>query len=181
MNDSLSKVQKAARVLEVLSVVARVIVAIGAVGSLVGLAVWLVASNIPIDGETYAEVVFRESGKDGCGMIIDCLNGFIQCASGFVIYSVSRNYFASVRLEGTPFTHKGAKAIFNLGLTALVATLVATVVSAFVTLIVTAIMNPATLTSTEGVDGNVGIPIVLMILSLVFHYGADLEEQKNRE
>lgn len=83
------------------------------------------------------------------------------------------NYFKTELTDGTPFTHNGADKVRSLGIKAIVMPIVAVIIS----VVIYACFD---ITNTPDWSNAVSVElgIVLILASLVFHYGAELETIK---
>lgn len=91
-----------------------------------------------------------------------------------ILYLFAYRYFRQEQQDGTPFTHKGAEQIKRLGIRTIVLPLIAVILSAVFYEIFhlqqTAMQDWGNLTG-------ISMGILLILVSLVFRYGADLEEK----
>lgn len=86
-------------------------------------------------------------------------------------------YLKAEQRDGTPFTFDGAKGLLRLGIIYMVIAVVEAIV-------VSVLLSAFGLRSLEDnisavVDGNFATGIVFILLSFVFRYGAELEQDKN--
>lgn len=87
-------------------------------------------------------------------------------------------YFKAEQADGTPFTQHGADRILHLGILTIVLLLVAAILS---TLVCEFMTLPQDAVRDRGNLNILTMGIVLILASLIFRYGAELETQKQEE
>ncbi|MCI6432682.1 MAG: hypothetical protein MSA72_17815 [Lachnospiraceae bacterium] len=87
-------------------------------------------------------------------------------------------YFKAEQADGTPFTQHGADRILHLGILTIVLLLVAAILS---TLVCEFMTLPQDAVRDRGNLNSLTMGIVLILASLIFRYGAELETQKQEE
>lgn len=87
-------------------------------------------------------------------------------------------YFKAEQADGTPFTQHGADRILHLGILTIVLPLVAAILS---TLVCEFMTLPQDAVRDWGNLNSLTMGIVLILASLIFRYGAELETQKQEE
>ncbi|MGN1000022.1 MAG: hypothetical protein ACI4PO_10760, partial [Faecousia sp.] len=85
-------------------------------------------------------------------------------------------YFKTEQADGTPFTKRGADQILRLGIRTIVLPLVAAILCAIVCEILGVPQNAV---RDWGNLNSLGMGIVLILASLIFRYGAELEEKQS--
>ena len=167
---SLDTVQKIAKVIHIICQVLFVCAIVGAAGALIGA---LALFMLPILGERVVELIVSEVNVEtavqlAVGLIAESifLCGQIV-AMGYVL-----RYLKNELADGTPFTARGAGELLKVGIISLAVPAGALAVSA----IVVAIGNAQDVIS-NNYDMLGGIIMILM--SFVFRYGAELEEKNN--
>ena len=85
-------------------------------------------------------------------------------------------YFKAEQADGTPFTHRGAEQILHLGILTIVLPLVEAIVSAILYEI---FALPQDAVSDWGNLNSLTMGIMLILASLIFRYGAELEEKRS--
>lgn len=88
-----------------------------------------------------------------------------------ILYLFAYRYFKAEQTDGTPFTHSGADRIRRLGIQSIVLPLVAVILAAVIS---SSLGLPENMEWSNGFSVMLGI--VLILASVVFHYGAELEE-----
>lgn len=167
---NLEKIQKGMKGLQIIFRIILVLMAVGVI--LTSVAAVLVASDV-----LNVENQFFHLLSDTAGMSKKHLVGILAAAGiallfGCVIILLSHNYCLAELKEGTPFTNAGADRIRRLG----IITIVVSLVSSFVAEGICKIMG-LTEWDTFGSGVDITFGICLILLSVVFRYGAELEQK----
>ena len=92
-----------------------------------------------------------------------------------ILFTFALRYFKAEQADGTPFTHSGAEQIKRLGILTVALPLAAVILSA----IVCAVFGlPHDAAGDRGDLTSAATGIVLILASLIFRYGAELEEKR---
>ena len=166
---SLNTIQKIANVLKILTYIAFILCIIGAVGLVAG---GITLFSVPFLPENIVELIISESGVENMttiavSMIIQSDYIALMTIPTFLTYRYLKNELQ----DGTPFTHRGSKEILKVGIIRCVLPLAAYVVCE----IIGAIAGVKNEFSNEF---DITIGLVMIFLSFVFSYGADLVEEK---
>ena len=98
----------------------------------------------------------------------------IMALTDSALFAYALGYLKSEQADGTPFTHRGAKQIRQLGMRYIVLPLVATILIA----VVYGVFDiPSNLGGDWSNASGITTGIVLILASLIFSYGAELEEK----
>lgn len=173
---SLQTIQKTFRVFQILSKIAMILsfvwAGLTALGILCG-AVWYHGGTV---AGASRELLFSLTETGGLAeMTGTLLADFIFALTDGVLLAFALAYFRAEQADGTPFTKRGAVQIMRLGICTIVLPLVAVILAA----VVAAIFGLP-----QGVGGDWGnltsvtMGIVLILASLIFQYGAELEETR---
>lgn len=167
---SLQTIQKTAKVFKTLSMIAMVVSFLWAATSLVGLvcAVLWEAQGILGFGRVAMYAVRAETLNTAIAAL---LSDAIFVATDGVLFLMAWRYFKSELADGTPFTQTGGVKIRRLGISTIVIPNVAVIVSAVVYSVYAVEPMPDWSTGASTLLG-----VVLILASLVFRYGAELEE-----
>ena len=173
----LHTIQNVFRVFQILSKIAMILsfvtAGLAAAGILCTIA-WNSGGTVAgMDMETWQALTEMESLNHMLGVLLSDL--VILLADG-VLYLFAYRYFKAEQADGTPFTHHGADRIRRLGIQSIVLPLVAVIIAA---VIHRYLDLPQTMEWSNG--SYVMLGIVLILASVVFHYGAELEEQLANE
>ena len=170
---SLKTIQKTFRVFQILTKIAFVFCIVGVsictVGTLCAAAWYNGGTVFSLLGEPITIFTNGESMKQILAML---LSNLVCLITDVILLSFAGQYLKNEQAEGTPFTMNGANSIRKLGIRCIWMPIVSMII-AFV------------ITGCLGVErsGDVGnLPgvltgIVLILASLIFRYGAELEEQ----
>lgn len=163
-------IQTISKVLGIISKVVMILCFVGIVLCIVGTAA---LSTISVLGSDVVDSIEESSGRRMSMLIGGCINGVILCISQYLIAKFSLNYFLMEQQAGTPFTMEGAKSFRSLG--------IANIVIPFVAVLICAIVGAITGCRTFDIEIGMGTGIVMVLISFVFAYGAELSEKKSKE
>ena len=161
------KVQKACRVFKVLVTIAMVVCFIVAAATISAF-VSMYAFNSNVIFQMVAEELPDVSREETLAGI---LSMFFEALADAILLVIARSYLVFELREKTPFTAKGADKMRSLGIICIVMPVVASILSA-------AVYTYYGFESSSYETENTGIiiGIVLVVLSFVLRYGADLEQ-----
>lgn len=174
---NLITIQKTFKVFKTLSKVAMILAFVGCGLTLVGLLcaiVWYHGGKVyGADLETMIGLT-KASGL--FPMIGVLLSDAVLALTDGLLFLFAWRYFKTEQADGTPFTHNGADQIRSLGIKTIVMPLVAAIISAV-------IYGCFGMTNAPDWSNAVSVElgIVLILASLVFHYGAELETAKQED
>lgn len=168
---SLVTIQKTFKVFKTLSKVAMILAFVACGVALIGLLCGVVWYS---GGKVYGadmDSIMRLTETAGLYQMIGALlSDAVFALTDGLLFLFAWKYFRAEEEEGTPFTHAGADQIRSLGIKTIVMPLVAAVISAVIYGCFDMIGSGDWSNAFSVVLG-----IVLILASLVFHYGADLE------
>lgn len=174
---NLQTIQKTFKIFGILSKVAMILSFVGAgaaaVGPLIGIVMYNGGNVYNIFGE---KIIRFTKTSELTEMIGVMLADFILALSDGILFLLAMRYFNAEQADGTPFTVNGAERIKRLGIQSLVIPPVAFILSS----IVYQIFN-ITKRSEWGNGATFIIGIVLILVSMIFHYGAELEKNNKGE
>ncbi|MCI6646260.1 MAG: hypothetical protein MSH16_01285 [Oscillospiraceae bacterium] len=167
---ALEKLQKIFHVFRVLAKAAMILcfVAAGlAVAALVCLLIWKNGTALYLDGRFVAVSGVAEVHAGICAL----LSAAVMTLTDGVLFLFAWQYLKAEEAAGTPFTVSGADTVKKLGIRIIVLPLVAVIISAVIY---------GCFGLTPDVDISSGGCVitggVLILVSLIFRYGAELEE-----
>ena len=167
---ALEKLQKIFHVFQVLAKAAMILcfVAAGlAVAALVCLLIWKNGTALYLDGRFVAVSGVAEVHAGICAL----LSAAVMTLTDGVLFLFAWQYLKAEEAAGTPFTVSGADTVKKLGIRIIVLPLVAVIISAVIY---------GCFGLTPDVDISSGSCVitggVLILVSLIFRYGAELEE-----
>ena len=172
---SLQTIQKTFRVFQVLSKIGMILSYIWAGLAVLGLLCGIVWYN---GGTVYGadqELMYALTVTGGlnemiCVLLVDTI---LALTDGTLLVYALR-YFKMEQADGTPFTKRGADRILHLGILTIVLPLVAAILAAISCELFDAIQS---VSRDWGNLSSLTVGIVLILASLIFRYGAELEEQ----
>lgn len=172
---SLQTIQKTFRVFQILAKIAFVFSIVGAsvcAGGALCTMTWYTGGQVlSIFGEP---ITFYADGK-GINQILAILLSDLVCLTAdAILLSFAGRYFNTEQSEGTPFTENGAKLIRNLGIRCIYMPIVAIVVATVITVCLGAERSGDISNLPSIVTG-----IILILASLIFRYGAELEKERD--
>ena len=173
--ESLQILQKVFRVFQILTKIAMILsfvwAGLAALGLLCGT-VWYTGGTV-IGAER--DVLFALTNTAGLDeMLCALLTNLVFALTDSTLFLFAWRYLKAEQLEGTPFTRTGALRIRRLGVRTIVLPLVATIFSA---MFYSAFALPVSTTTDWNNLPSVSMGIVLLLASLIFRYGAELEEK----
>lgn len=173
---TLQTIQKTFNVLKTLAKVAEVLCIVGAAAYGVGALCAVVQYNGGhIFGILGEPMKLFADGTDLLQKYVSLLSSAFMLTSDAILFGLAHSYLKSEQADGTPFTEKGAERLKKLGIRFIWIPIVAIAVSEAV-----AVWQGVESNDIIGNSGSVITGIVLIIVSLIFRYGAELE-QKNSD
>ncbi len=170
---SLKTVQTISKVVSIFVKIGFICTIIGAVGSLIG---GIALTMAPYLREDIVALIISESGVDNLRQFGIALQaGSVYLVGVAITMGFTCDYFKKELADGTPFTHSGAEKLKKVGIINLVVP--------FATYCISAGIN-AMANISESIFSNqyaVLSGVLMILLSFVFHYGADLIERKNEK
>ena len=176
---SLQTIQKTFRVFQVLSKIGMILsyiwAGLAALGLLCGI-VWYNRGTVyGADQELmYALTVTGGLNEMICVLLVDTI---LALTDGTLLFHALR-YYKTEQADGTPFTRHGADQILHLGIRTIVLPLVASILAAIVC---QAFCYLQSASRDWGNLNSVTMGIILILASLIFRYGAELEKQNALE
>lgn len=174
MSPTLKNIQKCARVLHTLAIIAAVAAFLGAASALaaVGLSRWY---NAPADVLGMLAPIMAELDHGSYTASVAQLSAdVISLALDGVVLCFAAAYLKQELADGTPFTASGAKSLLRLG----IPTIALPLISAAVSCVIFGAFD-VDISGDYGNGSAIIVGIVLILSSLVFSYGAELEGAKS--
>ena len=174
MSPTLKNIQKCARVLHTLAIIAAVAAFLGAASALaaaVGLSRWY---NAPADVLGMLAPIMAELDHGSYTASVAQLSAdVISLALDGVVLCFAAAYLKQELADGTPFTASGARSLLRLG----ILTIALPLISAAVSCVIFGAFD-VDISGDYGNGSAIIVGIVLILSSLVFSYGAELEGAK---
>lgn len=168
---SLETIQKAFRVFQILTKIAMILSFVWAGLALLGMlcgAVWYGGTVVGV-GKAQLYSLTKTGGL--IQMIAVLLADAILALTDGTLLAFALAYFKAEQADGTPFTYRGADQIRRLGIRTIVLPMVAAIV---VAVIYAAFDLPQGSVEWSNLT-SLGLGIALILVSLIFRYGAELE------
>ena len=171
--EQLERIQKTFRVLQILTKIAYVFSIVGAIICAVGAlcaAAWYTGGQVfSLFGEPITPFAVGDSLNQTLAVL---LSDMVMLTAEAILLSFACKYLKAEQAEGTPFTETGAEQLKKLGIRCIWLPIVAVVVVSVIGVCCNA----------EDVGGYSNLPsiatgIVLILASMIFRYGATLEEK----
>lgn len=170
---SLQTIQKTFRVFQILTKIGFVFSIVGAAVCTAGIlcaAAWYSGGTaFTLFGEPVTVFAGGESLSRTLGVLFSDL---VYLTTDIILLGFAGRYFKIERAEGTPFTESGADRIKKLGIRCIWMPIVATVIAS----VIAVCLNVEQIGDISNLP-SVGTGIVLILASLIFRYGAELEAQ----
>ena len=168
---SLQTIQKTFRVFQILAKIAFVFSIVGASLCAVGVLcsiVWYTGGQV---FSLFGEPITFFAGREDMNQVMAVLlSDMVYLTVDAILLTFAGQYFKTEQAEGTPFTENGANLIMRLGIRCIYMPIVSVVIASVIT---------ACLRAEQGGDvsnlPSVVTGIVLILASLIFRYGAELE------
>jgi hypothetical protein len=176
MSKSLKTLQALSKIGKVFSNIIFIFSMIGAIISVIAVTTMASMQKLEIEGQTVVDAV-ESTGTNFVTMVFLLIAIGITCTAIAVLSKLAVNYFTNELDDGTPFTYAGAKELLRLGILS-IAIPAATSTVIGIAFIITKYFWPAL--SDEIMIGepiSISFGIMLIIMSLVFKHGAELEEK----
>ena len=172
---SLQPIQKTFRVFQVLAKIAFVFSIVGAAFCAVGAlccVVWLSGGRVfSLFGDPVTVFAGGENLNQTLAML---LSNLVYLIADAVLLGFARRSFSIEQADGTPFTQRGADLVKRLGIRCIWMPIVSIVIASVI-----AACLGAELGDVSNLPGVV-TGIVLILASLIFRYGAELEAELGR-
>lgn len=176
---SLLTIQKTFRVFQILTKIFMILsfvwAGLAGLGLLCGV-VWYSGGRVVGGSREMMQLLMHtDSLKQMLGVL---LSDIVFALTDGTLLVFAYRYFKKEQADGTPFTQSGAEQIKRLGIRSIVLPLVATILSA----VFYAVFDvPQAIGTDSGNLSGIAIGIVLILASLIFRYGAELEGRMDLE
>ena len=178
MINPLKTIQVLAKVGKIISTIAFVCSIVGAVFCVVGITSLAVGAEgaLRFGGVNIYGIIEKNTDISVGSMYASMAAGVYSCAAGAVLAAFAKRYFQREMDAGTPFTNAGADEIFRLGILTIVLPLAARLLSEITNGVLREAMDGAGKLAVDN-GGAVGMGIAFLVMSVIFRYGAQLEEK----
>lgn len=165
--NNLVKIQKIVKVFKELSLVAAILAFVSALLMFVSVGVWYGADN---SGVTYIAELTKRIDFNETLAVLWC--DFVLCFTDGILFAFAYRYLSNELMDGTPFTERGAKEMRFLGIKIILMPFVAVIICGVIS---GCLGTDAPENISNGTSAVFGI--ALIIISIVFAYGAELERK----
>ena len=178
---TLQTIQTLSKVGKILSKIVFVCCIVGFCFCVVGIVgVALGTPTLKLGGVTIDSLLQNEEGKTVGTLYAYMAAGAIVCIGEGVLAKFAEKYFHRELEDGTPFTLDGAKDLLQLGVLSICLPVGAQAAAQIVYKILAKMMEGVEPPDLEAA-GSIAVGVLILILSLVCRYGAELNENKNTE
>ena len=172
---SLQTIQKTFRVFQILTKIALVFSIVGAALCAVGVLCSIVGYTGGQVFSLFGEPISFFTGIEDMKQIMAVLlSDLVYLTVDAILLTFAGRYFKTEQTEGTPFTENGANLIMRLGIRCIYMPIVSIVIASVITAILGAEKDGDVSNLPSVVTG-----IVLILASLIFRYGAELEKRSH--
>ena len=174
MSKTLSNILTVFKVARIVAKVIFILCIVGAAGSFIGLVTLPLTKLIPLES-------FTDELPDLAPTYIACIVGVLACAGEAVMAFLAERYFKNVLSAGTPFTFDGAKEVFRLGIASMIISVAVSVGTGILTGLVALFSSPELAELDFDLSISLSTGLFFLFLSMLFKYGAELNEKKAEE
>lgn len=178
MSKSLKAIQVICKIAKILSKIAFICCIIGAAGCLIGITTFGAIGNITV-GELTLHGLIEESADMSVAACYDAMiAGLILCAAQIVITKFAEMYFSHELLDGTPFTEKGYKELFRLGVIMASVSLGASILASISHGVISALYE--NVGALEVFDtSSIAVGVLFMLISLILRCALEEMQKKS--
>lgn len=178
MTKSLKTIQTIAKIAKVISNIIFVFSIIGAIACILSVSAMASTQNFEIEGQTIVTLI-ESSGMNFVTFMFSCVSAIIICIGSAIVSKFAAIYFSNELEDGTPFTYAGAKELLRLGIISIAIPLATSIILS-IAFVSTKLFWPSL--SEDALTGDsisIGFGLMLIVMSVIFKHGAELEEKLN--
>ena len=175
---SLQTIQKTCKVFQTLSKIAMILCFVGSGLLLLGLICGIVISSAGAVVSGGVETLYKLTASASFyEMIGTLLAEFVLTLTDALLFFHAWKYFSAEQADGTPFSHRGADLMKRLGILLIVLPAVATILVG----VLHGIFDMLQIEAADVGNGtSVMMGIMLILVSMILRYGAELEEREDK-
>ena len=175
---TLQTIQKTCKVFQTLTKIAMILCFVGSGLLLLGLVCGIVISSTGAVIAGNMETLYRlTSSASFFEMVGSLLAEFVLTLTDALLFFHAWKYFSAEQADGTPFSHRGADLMKRLGIMLIVLPAVATILVG----ILHGIFDLSQIEAADVGNGtSVMMGIMLILVSVILRYGAELEEREEK-
>ena len=178
---SLNTLQTLAKIGRVLSKIVFIICLVGAILCAVGGVGYLAFGDRAMQlGGTTIQGLIDSEGAPAAVMYYLIGTSLVACVLEAILSKKAERYFVHELADGTPFTMRGAQELQKVGVLSIVFSLVTAILNGVGKAIVDHMLADGVdeALETDFVSGGIGLGITLIIVAVIFRYGASLLQAK---
>ena len=174
---SLQAIQKTCKIFQTLTKIVMILCFVGSGLLLLGLICGIVISSTGAVIAGNMETLYRlTSSASFFEMVGSLLAEFVLTLTDALLFFHAWKYFSAEQADGTPFSHSGADLMKRLGILLIVLPAVATILVG----VLHGIFDMVQIEAADVGNGtSVMIGIMLILVSLILRYGAEMEENRD--
>ena len=176
MSEALKKIQGGAKLAFLIVKILFVFAIIGAIGCAVSAIVLFVVHVFGGDTSWLTDRIFNDASISVGTAIANTVVSAVSAAAYIVVFPFAKRYLAGEIEDGTPFSERGAKDMLNVGIAAAITPIVASAVSGSLCEGISAMISD-TVIPADTAPWSVMLGVVLVLISYVVRYGAELEQK----
>lgn len=173
MKKPIETLKTIAKVGKIISQIIFICCIVGIIGCLVGLVILL---GVNLFGTNFAALFISNTDIAIETIVFACISGLITCICEGILAKYANNYFKMALAQQTPFTLTGSQEMFRLGVLTIALPLGAILIQDIGYGIFHAYYPACQQFNINGIEG-IGLGVMFIILSVIFKYGAELEEK----
>ncbi|ANE22289.1 hypothetical protein AAY81_03090 [Denitrobacterium detoxificans] len=173
---NLDAIQTIAKICRVVSIIVFACCLAGGILCVVGMACVGTPDLITVNGVTVHSIVDLSADVNLGVVYASLLTGLVFCIAGCVLGKLAKRYFDHELAAGTPFTFEGANEIMRLGIFTAVIPLGAQIIAHVGCSAMARYFEGVTCPSVE-VSTSFMFGVALIVMSVIFRYGAELRVQ----
>lgn len=178
---TLDIIQTLSKIGKVFSKIVSICCIVGFCGCLVGIAAMLVgAETVKLGGVTLHGILEAEAGVSIGTVWAAIAAGMVLCAGEYFLARMAFRYFGNELNAGTPFTEGGAKELLHLGISTIWIPIVTAVLAQVAQGVIGQFLGNTEPLSLDGF-GSVELGVMMIVMSLLCRYGAELQAGEERE
>ena len=174
---TLQTIQKTCKVFQTLTKIAMILCFVGSGLLLLGLICGIVISSTGAVIAGNMETLYRlTSSASFFEMVGSLLAEFVVTLTDALLFFHAWKYFSAEQADGTPFSRRGADMMKRLGILLIVLPAVSAILAWG---ICTIFSVPQVKAPDLGSEASIVLGIMLILVSVILHYGAELEENRD--
>ena len=174
---SLQAIQKTCKIFQTLTKIVMILCFVGSGLLLLGLICGIVISSTGAVIAGNMETLYRlTSSASFFEMVGSLLAEFVVTLTDALLFFHAWKYFSAEQADGTPFSRRGADMMKRLGILLIVLPAVSAILAWG---ICTIFSVPQVKAPDLGSEASIVLGIMLILVSVILHYGAELEENRD--